>query len=46
MVPLQAELTAGINHTSIREGYLPIFNVLARWNCDVLMGALLIYRSL
>eukprot|EP00892_Ulva_mutabilis_P000606 jgi/Ulvmu1/10546/UM064_0084.1 len=34
-----AELTAGINHTSLQEGYLPIFDVLARWKCDVLMGA-------
>lgn len=38
---LQAELTAGINHTSLREGYLPIFDVLARWSCDVLMGELM-----
>lgn len=35
---MQAELTAGINHTSVREGYLPIFDVLARWSCDVIMG--------
>jgi hypothetical protein len=36
---LQAELTAGINHTSMREGYLPIMDALARWECDVLMSA-------
>jgi hypothetical protein len=35
----QAELTAGINHTSMREGYLPIMDALARWECDVLISA-------
>ena len=36
---LQAELTAGINHTSMHEGYLPIMDALARWECDVLISA-------
>lgn len=38
-VLLQAELTAGINHTSMREGYLPIMDALARWECDVLISS-------
>lgn len=35
---LQAELTAGINHTSMHEGYLPIIQILSSHCCHVLMS--------
>ena len=35
----QAELTAGINHTSQGEGYVPIIRVFKNWDCNVLMSA-------
>jgi hypothetical protein len=35
---LQAELTAGINHSSMHEGYLPIIQALSRHCCHVLMS--------
>ena len=35
---MQAELTAGINHTSKREGWLPLIHAFARHDCHVLVG--------
>lgn len=33
-----AELTAGINHSAMSEGYVPIVQLLRKWNCHVLMS--------
>jgi hypothetical protein len=35
---MQAELTAGINHTSMHEGWLDVILVFANHDCDLLIG--------